>query len=100
MVPFTKESPFLIPFKKTFSMMRRVRVLTDIFKNYQPHEVKQCSSGMVINILICSRVNKLYIFLKIADIFWIQTSKNTGFDFTLWTSCKYDYRHDGKVYWV
>ena len=56
-VPFTKESPFLIPFKKTFSMMRRVGVLTDIFKNYQPHEVKQCSSGMVINIMICSRIN-------------------------------------------
>ena len=46
-VPFTKESPFLIPFMKTFAMMRRVGVLSDIYKNYQSHEVKQCSSGLV-----------------------------------------------------
>ena len=46
-VPFTKESPFLIPFMRTFASMRRVGVLSDIIKSYKSQEVKQCSTGMV-----------------------------------------------------
>ena len=58
-VPFTKESPFLIPFMRTFASMRRVGVLSDIIKSYKSQEVKQCSTGMV-----CDETLKLFRFFS------------------------------------
>ena len=58
-VPFTKESPFLIPFMRTFASMRRVGVLSDIIKSYKSQEVKQCSSG-----LVCHETLKLVRFVS------------------------------------
>ena len=86
-VPFTKESPFLIPFMRTFASMRRVGVLSDIIKSYKSQEVKQCSTGMV-----CDETLELIIFFSFrllsnfsfSDFPWIQASYDSNSDICRW----------------
>ena len=88
-MPFTKESPFLIPFMRTFASMRRVGVLSDIIKSYKSQEVKQCSTGMV-----CDETLKLFRFLSFrllsivyfsfSDFPWIQASYDSNSDICRW----------------